>query len=173
MAIQTIVYEQLRIRPEKWDFEIKKEKGFPNLAKTTKPSESQQKEITCRIVDFAVPTDNRIRLKGSEKRDKYADLARKLKKAMGMKVTVIPIVIDALGTVTKIICKGTGGFGNQRSRDHPNYSALLRSARILRRVLENSGDLLSLRLQGKPSANAGWKNSQKRKIMISQEKINY
>ena len=39
-----------------------------------------------------------------------------------MKVTVIPIVVGALGTVPKGIGKGTGGLGNKRiSRDHPNY----------------------------------------------------
>ena len=36
----------------------------------------------CKIVDFAVPTDHRIKLKECEKRDKYLDLARELKKIM-------------------------------------------------------------------------------------------
>ena len=31
---------------------------------------------TCKIVDFAVPADQRIKLKESEKKDKYLDLAR-------------------------------------------------------------------------------------------------
>ena len=30
----------------------------------------------CKIVDFAVPADHRIKLKEYEKRDKYLDLAR-------------------------------------------------------------------------------------------------
>ena len=38
-------------------------------------------------------------------------------------------------------------------------TALLRTARILRRVLETWGDLLSLKLQWKPSANTDMKNS--------------
>ena len=46
-------------------------------------------------------TDHRVKLKESEKRDKYLDLARGLKKLWNMKVTVIPIVTCALGTVTK------------------------------------------------------------------------
>ena len=56
---------------------------------------------TCRIVDFAFPANYRVKLKESENRDKYLDLARELKKLWNMKVTVIPIVISALGTVTK------------------------------------------------------------------------
>ena len=34
---------------------------------------------TYKIVDFAVPTDHRIKLKESEKEDKYLDLAWELK----------------------------------------------------------------------------------------------
>ena len=52
----------------------------------------------CKIVDSAVPADYRIKLKECEKRDKYLDLARELKKKKlwNMKVTIIPIVICAL-----------------------------------------------------------------------------
>ena len=53
----------------------------------------------CKIVDFAVPADHRIKLKECEKRDKYLDLARELKKLWNMKVTIIPIVIGVFGTV--------------------------------------------------------------------------
>ena len=41
------------------------------------------------------------------KRDKYIDLARELKKLWNMKVTVIPIVIGALGTIPKGWVKGS------------------------------------------------------------------
>ena len=65
-----------------------------------------KKKRTCRIVDFAVPADHRIKLKECEKKDKYLDLARELKKLWNMKVTIIPIVISAFGTVTKGLLKG-------------------------------------------------------------------
>ena len=39
-----------------------------------------RKKKTCQIVDFAIPADHRIKLKESEKRDKYLDLAWELKK---------------------------------------------------------------------------------------------
>ena len=65
-------------------------------------------------MDFAVLADHRIRLKESEKKDKYLDLARELKKIWNMKVMIIPIVIGAFGT---------GGLGSWRtSGDYPNYS---------------------------------------------------
>ena len=56
----------------------------------------------CKIMDYAVPADNRIKVKECEKKDKYLDLARELKKKLwNMKVTNIPIVIGAFDTVTK------------------------------------------------------------------------
>ena len=33
---------------------------------------------TCRIVDFAVPADHRVKLKENEKKDKYLNFAREL-----------------------------------------------------------------------------------------------
>ena len=62
---------------------------------------NNKKKRTCKIVDFAVPADHRIKLKECEKKDKHLDLVRELKKLWNMQVTIIPIVIGAFGTVTK------------------------------------------------------------------------
>ena len=52
-------------------------------------------------VDFAVLADHRVKLKESEKKEKYLDLAGELKKLWYMEVTMIPIVISALGSATE------------------------------------------------------------------------
>ena len=57
-------------------------------------------------MNFAVTADHWVKLKGNEKKDKYLELARELKKLGNIKVTMIPIVIGALGTVTKGLIKG-------------------------------------------------------------------
>ena len=63
-----------------------------------------------------------------------------------MKVTVIPIVIGALGAIPKRIGKGTRRLGNnQTSEDHPNYSII----NIDQNAEKTWGDLLSLKLQWK------------------------
>ena len=79
--------------------------GSPNLGQKTRPYNNQQKKRTCKIVDLAVLADHRIKLKECEKKDKYLDLARKLKKLWNKKMTIIPIVIGAFGTVTKGLLK--------------------------------------------------------------------
>ena len=58
------------------------------------------------LQNFAVPAYPRIKLKECEKKDKYLDLARELKKLWNIKVTIIQIVIGAFGTVTKGLLKG-------------------------------------------------------------------
>ena len=47
-----------------------------------------------------------IIMEENEKKDKYLNLARELKKLWNMKVTIVPIVIGALGTITKGLLKG-------------------------------------------------------------------
>ena len=101
----------------------------------TRHSDSQQKKRTSRIVDFAVSAGHWVKLKESEKKDKYLDLARELKKLWNMKVK--PIVIGELGTVTKGLIKGLEDLEIRgRVETLKKKTALLRSARILRRVLE-------------------------------------
>ena len=108
-----------------------------------------KKNWTCKIVDFAVPADHRIKQKEYEKKDKYLDLARELKKLWNMQVTIIPIVIGAFGTITKGLLKGLEDLEVGGRVETIQTTALLRTVRILRRVLATWGDLLSLRLQWK------------------------
>ena len=126
--------------------------GSPNLGQKTRPYCNQQKKKEkFQIVDFAVPADHRIKLKESEKNDKYWDLAKELKKKQlsNMKVTIIPIRIGAFGTVTKGLLKGLEGLEVGGRVETIQTTAWLRTARILRRVLETWEDLLSLKVQWK------------------------
>ena len=87
-------------------------------------------------MDFAVSTDHRVKLKESEINDKYLDLAGEFKKLRNMEVTFIPIVISALGTVTKGLSKGLEDVEIRGREETIQTTTLLRSARVLRRVLE-------------------------------------
>ena len=82
----------------------------------------------------------------SEKREKYPDLDREQKKLWNMNVTVIPIVNGALGTIPKGLVKGLEELETRGQVDAIQTTALSRSARILRRVLETWEYLLSLKL---------------------------
>ena len=124
--------------------------GSPNLGQKTRPNDNwQKKKRICKIVDFAVPSNHRIKLKECEKKDKYLDLAWELKKLWNRKVTIVPIVNGAFGTITKVSFKGLEDLEVGGRVETIQMTALLRTARILRRVLETWGDLQSFKLQWK------------------------
>ena len=64
------------------------------------------------------------------------DIARELKKLWNMKVTIISIVIGFFVTVTKELLKGLEDLEVGGQVETIQTTALLRTARILRRVLE-------------------------------------
>ena len=89
------------------------------------------------------------KLKECEKKDKYLDLAWELKKLWNMKVMIVPIVIGAFGTITKGLLKGQEDLEVGGRVETIQMTALLKTVRILRRVLGTRGDLLALKLQWK------------------------
>ena len=64
-----------------------------------------------------------------------------------MKVTIVPIVIGAFDTITKGLLKGPEDLEVGGQVETIQMIALLRTSRILRRVLETWGNSLSLKLQ--------------------------
>ena len=87
-----MVYAQPRISPGKWDAQTSlwfwNANGSSNLCQTTWPCDSKKiknkKKIKNRKKNRKKrePVDLRVKLKESEKKDKYVDLARELKKTM-------------------------------------------------------------------------------------------
>ena len=45
--------------------------------------------------------DRQVKIKENERRDKYSDLDKELRRPKNMRMTVIPVVIGTLGTVPK------------------------------------------------------------------------
>ena len=70
-----------------------------------------------------------------------------------MKVTIVPIVIGALGTVIKGLLKGLEDLEVGGRVETIQTTGLLRMARILRRVLETWGDLRRLAVTQTPVKN--------------------
>ena len=116
-----------------WDFYIQTD----HLISARKPDLIiiNKKKRTCKIVDFAVLTDHRIKLKENEKKDKYLDLARELKKLRNMNVTIVPIVSGAFGKVLKGLLKALEDLEVGGRGEIVQTTTLLRTVRILRRVL--------------------------------------
>ena len=139
--------------------------GSPSLGQETKPNNNQLKKRICKIVDFAVPTEQRIKLKECEKKDKYLNLARELKKTMKHEGDDCTNCDYCFWHSDWRIIKGSEGFGSWwTSGDHPNDSIIEdgqnteKSPGDLRRLEETCYHLNSC---GKSSANAVVKNSKR------------
>ena len=119
-----------------WDIDIQTDYLISAWGPDLIMNKKKKRKKICKIVDFAVPVDYRIKLKECEKRDKYLDLTRDLKKLWNMKVTIILIAIGAFHTVTKGLLKGLEELEVGSWVETTETTALLKTARILRRVLE-------------------------------------
>ena len=112
-------------------------------------------------MNFTVSANHRGKIKENEKRDKYLYLSRRRRKQWNMRVKLIPTVIGALETSPEA---WKGGLEALEIREWIvifQTTAKMRSARILRKVLETWRDLLSIRLQWRPPANTGVKKIHK------------
>ena len=85
-----------------WDFLILTD----HLISPRRPDQVivNKKKVNLLNREFAISAAHRVNLKG-EKRNNYLDLAIELKKQWNIKVTVIPIVVGALGMVPKELVK--------------------------------------------------------------------
>ena len=90
----------------------------------------------CQIIDFAMPYDTRVGDKEVEKIEKYLDLTRELKKVWNIKVTVVPLVVGALGTPAKALEKRLKTIGIETKITELQKTVFIHSSRILRKVLE-------------------------------------
>ena len=108
-----------------------------------------KKRRTCKIVNFAVKADHRIKVKECEKKDKYLDLGRELKKLWNMKVKIIPTLIGSFAKVCKGLLKALEDLDVGGRVEIIQTIELLRTSRMLRGDVEIGGDLLSLKLQWK------------------------
>ena len=84
-----------------------------------------------------------------------------------MQVTIISIVIGAFGTVTKGLLKGLEDLEVGRRVETIQTTTLLRTARILRRVLEIEETCCHSESSEKPSAYADVKNRETESLLIA------
>ena len=87
-------------------------------------------------IDIAVPADQNIISTEEEKVDRYQDLAFEIKRIhRASKVTVIPIVIGTLGTVSRNARSWHGKLDIPDIVGSTQLSAILGTVHILRKVL--------------------------------------
>ena len=143
-----------------WDSKIQKYHLIatrrPDLVIVTPPPPKKKwKKRKCRMMEFAVVTDHKVRVKENEKRDKYLVVARELEKTMGDEGDSETNCNWCTWNDSQRLAKGLQELEISGRAKTIQTTALLWLARILRRVLNSWGDLVSLRLYWK-TISKGW-----------------
>ena len=90
------------------------------------------------IVDIASPWDHRVYEKDVEKIEKYQDLKREIGRLWGIRhLEVVPVVVGALGVVSNRLDAWYEKVGVTIRTGLLQKTALLATARILRKLLES------------------------------------
>ena len=95
-----------------------------------------KKEKTCQIIDVACPFDTRVKQKEEEKLDHYNELKKYQILKMWKKVAIIPVVIGALGVVSKRFNSYIAALDFDPGVQPLQKACLIGTARIVRKVLD-------------------------------------
>ena len=89
-------------------------------------------------MDIASPCDHRVYEKEGEKIEKYQDLKREIGRLLGIRhLKVVPVVVGALGVVSNSLDAWLEKLGVTIRTGLLQTTALLGTARILRKLLES------------------------------------
>ena len=119
----------------RWDINIQ----CDNLIEARRPDliVIDKKEEKGIIIDIAASADVRVEKKEKEKMEKYQDLKREIRRLWKLRyVEIVPVVIGALGSVSAEFDRWMGKLGIKCNVGVMQKTALLGTARILRKVLE-------------------------------------
>ena len=120
-----------------WDFSIQTDKKL-NHNKPDTITVKEKVNKTCLIIDPSCPFDYRKVVKEEEQLSNYDELKYKLTRIWSMKkVTIVPIVMGALGTVTERIDSWIEQIGIDCLVALLQKGCLLGSARIIRKVMKS------------------------------------
>ena len=91
----------------------------------------------CYIIDVACPFDTRVKTKELEKVERYQDLKREISRIWECRnVCVVPIVIGALGTLSKNFSSWAAKIEVEEKIDLMQKACVLGTTKIIRNVLD-------------------------------------
>lgn len=87
------------------------------------------------LIDFSVPNDRNVRRKEEEKVERYKPLSYEIRKLHKVSTKIVPLVVGALGIVSKTLEDNLKNLGIPDVLGSMQISAVLGTAIILRKVL--------------------------------------
>ena len=92
------------------------------------------KEKICTLTDVAIPADRNVVQKEAEKKLKYKSLCIEMQRMWNLKCTIIPVIIGAIGIVTRSLRKNLEAVPGKHSIDSLQKTAILGTSHIIREV---------------------------------------
>ena len=116
-----------------WDFSIHTDREIranrPDIIVKDKTNK------VCLLIDVAVPSDSNVSIKEFEKKSKYKDLEIEIQRMWKTKTKVIPVVIGALGVMSKDFEGYVKEIPAKMNNQEIQKIALMGTAHILRKIL--------------------------------------
>ena len=120
-----------------WDFPIQTDKKLDHSRPDITMVDKENK--VCWLIDVACPFDRRIDQKENEKIEAYTELKYEVLKVWRtevQRVFIVPIIIGALGSVTKKLGKNLEMINFVKGVEPLQKACLLGTARMIRKVLD-------------------------------------
>ena len=95
-----------------------------------------RKEKTCTLIDVAIPADRITVQKEAKKKLKYKNLCIEIQRIWNLKCTIIPIIIGAIGIVTRSLGKNLEAVAGKHSIDQVQKLAIFGTSHIIQKVLQ-------------------------------------
>ena len=95
-----------------------------------------KKEKTCTLMDVAIPADRNVVQKEAEKKLKYKSLRIEIQRMWNLTCMIIPVIIGAIGIVTRSLKKNLEAVPGKNSIDSLQQTAILGTSHIIRNVLQ-------------------------------------
>ena len=90
---------------------------------------------TCMLIDVAISGDRNVIKKEAEKIQNYKDLTTEIQLMWNVKTKVIPVIIGATGTISKLFRKYLSNTPGKHEVEELQKTAVLGTAHIPRKVL--------------------------------------
>ena len=101
-----------------------------------RPDIVKKKVRECFLIDIDVSGDVRVEGRKEKKSEKYKDLRIKIRKLWKVECKIVPIVVGALGTLPIKLSIFISSLGTELSVETIQKAVILRSAMVLKMVLE-------------------------------------
>jgi len=90
----------------------------------------------CTLIDVAIPADKNVVQKEAEKKLKYKRLCIEIQRMWNLKCMIVPVIIGAIGIVTRSLRKNLGTVPGKHSIHSLQKTAILGTSHIIWKVLQ-------------------------------------